>query len=191
MLNIKIIIGSTRQKRFSDKPAAWIFELAKSKPDVSVELLDLRDYPLPFFDEPISPAYRTEPYTNPVVVKWVSKIQEADAFIIVTPEYNHGYTGVLKNAMDYPYPQWNNKPVAFVAHGGVGGGRVVEQLREVAVELQMAPIKNGVFIPAPWTMLDEKGELKAGALDGFKPNAEHMLTQMLWWANALKAARQA
>ena len=186
MIKIHIIIGSTRQNRFSEKPAHWIFEEVKKREGVEVELLDLRDYPLPFFNEPTPPAGMKEEYKDFIARKWVSKIAEADAYIIVTPEYNHGYPAVLKNALDYGYVQWNNKPVGFVSYGGVAGARAVEQLRLVAIELQMAPIRNAVHIPTFWTMLDEKGNLKTEML---KDMAEKMVTQLIWWASALKTAR--
>src|SRR5204863_325199 len=145
-------VGSTRKERFGERPAKWIFEEAKKRAEASdgaidVELLDLRDYPLPFFDEPASPSSIKEPYTNPEVAKWTAKIADGDAFIVVTPEYNHGYPAVLKNAMDYVYKEWNKKVMGFVAYGSVGGSRSVEQLRAVAIELQMAPLPKAIHIP--------------------------------------------
>lgn len=191
MLKIKIILGSTRPNRFSDKPGAWILEEMRKNKGIDAELLDLRDYPLPFYNEPMSPSMvRNGEYANEIARKWAAKIREADGFIIVTPEYNHGISGVLKNALDYIYAEWNNKPVGFVAYGGVGGARSVEHLRGVAVELQMAPIRNAVHIPQPWNLLDEKGELKEGALEPFTKSANALLNQLVWWAKALKAARK-
>jgi len=191
-LKIKIILGSTRQNRFSDKPGAWIFAEARKKEGVDAELLDLRDYPLPFFDEPMSPTMIKEgKYPNEIARKWALKIREADAFIIVTPEYNHGTSAVLKNALDYIYAEWNNKPVGFVSYGGASGARSVEHLRLVSIEIQMAPIRNAVHIlGGPWNLLDENGKLKDGALDPFQKSAEGMLNQLLWWARALKTARE-
>lgn len=191
-LKIKIILGSTRQNRFNDKPGAWILAETSKKEGVSAELLDLRDYPFPFFDEPVSPSMiKNGEYSNEIVRKWADKIREADAFIIVTPEYNHGTSGVLKNALDSVYAEWNNKPVGFISYGGVGGARSVEQLRLVAIELQMASVRNAVHIlGGPWNLLDENGKLKGGALDPFQKSAEGMLNQLLWWARALKVARE-
>ncbi|MBI2046356.1 MAG: NAD(P)H-dependent oxidoreductase [Parcubacteria group bacterium] len=191
-VKIKIILGSTRQNRFSDKPGAWIFEETKKKEGVDAELLDLRDYPLPFFDEPMSPAMiKDGAYPNEATKKWALKISEADAFIMVTPEYNHGTSGVLKNALDSVYTEWNNKPIGFVSYGGVGGARAVEQLRLVAIELQMAPIRSAVHIMGgPWNLLDDNGKLKDGALEPFQQSAEGMLDQLMWWARALKTARE-
>ena len=104
-IKIKVIIGSTRQNRFSEKPAQWIFEEAKKLEGVEAELLDLRDYPMPFFDDPMSPSMAKGQYSNEIVKKWADKINDGDAFIIVTPEYNHGYSAVLKNALDVIYPE--------------------------------------------------------------------------------------
>ena len=190
-INLQIILGSTRQNRFGDKPAKWILETARNKEGVSAELIDLRDYPLPFFDEPMGPANLQGRYSNEVAARWAKKVAEADAYIITAAEYNHGYTAVLKNALDYAYQEWNNKPVGFVSWGGAMGTRAVEQLREVAIELQMAPIRNAVHIPSFWTLLDEKGNLKESAFDPMRDSAEKFLDQLLWWAKALKAARAA
>ncbi len=188
-LNIKVILASVRDNRFGDKPANWIMEQVKKEEGVVVELLDLRDYELPIFAEGISPAYVQGEYKTPEVNRWAGKIAEADAFIIVTPEYNHGYPSSLKNNIDYLYKEWNNKPVCFVAYGSTGGARVTQQLREVAIELQMAPIRNSVHIMAPWFLTETDGSLKAGVLDVYVKPAENMLAQLTWWANALKKAR--
>jgi NAD(P)H-dependent FMN reductase len=188
-LKIQVILGSTRKGRFSDKPGKWILEEVQKKEGVEAELVDLRDYPLPFFDEPMGPAGLQGKYSSDIAVQWAKKVAEADAYIIAAPEYNHGYPAVLKNALDYAYNEWNNKPVGFVSWGGVAGARVVEQLREVAIELQMAPIRNAVHIPSFWTLLDEKGNLKEGALDQMKDSSNKMLDQLIWWAKALKNAR--
>lgn len=129
-VNVKIILGSTRQGRFSDKPGLWILEKAKERKDIDAELLDLRDYPLPFYNEPISPSVvKNSAYSSEFAREWAEKIKNGDAFIIVTPEYNYGISGVLKNSLDSVYAEWNNKPVAFVAYGAVGGARAVEHLR--------------------------------------------------------------
>ncbi len=190
-LNIKIILGSTRSNRFSEYSGQWIFDVIRKRNDIEAEVLDLRDYEMPFFNEPVSPGYKKNPYAHEVVARWTQKIAEADGFVIVTPEYNHGAPGVLKNALDYVYQEWNNKPVAFVAYGSVGGSRAVEQLRQVSIELQMAPIRNAVHIPAHWTLLDEKGALKSNAFDPYVQSAEGMVDQLAWWVRALKTARRA
>lgn len=190
MTNIKVIAGSTREGRFSDKAAAWIAEEIKKREGVSVELLDLRDYDMPFFNEPISPSYKQEPYKNEAVARFTKKIAEGDAFVIVTPEYNRGTSGVLKNAFDWVYPEWNNKPVAFVSYGSAGGARAVEQLRLNAIELQMAPIRSAVHIPGEQYFPVLFGKADANELFAAqKDKADAMTTQLLWWARALKTAR--
>lgn len=190
MLQVKIIVGSTRPGRFSEKVLPWLTDSASARNDMQVEVLDLREHELPFFDAPMSPAYvQNGEYGSEVVRAWAKKIGEADAYIIIAPEYNHGYTAVLKNALDVVYGEWNNKTVGFVSYGSVGGGRVVEQLRQVAVELQMASTRNAVHIQAPWFLLEENGDLKAGALDGYTDSLKGMLDQLAWWGNALKEAR--
>jgi NAD(P)H-dependent FMN reductase len=186
-LNIKVIVGSTRASRFADKPAQWILGLAQQRPGLAVELLDLRDYPLPLFEEPLPPGLAKDAYTHPVVVRWRDKIKEADGFIICTPEYNHGYPAVLKNALDYTYFAWSRKTVAFVSWGGAGGVRCVEQLRLVTIELDMAPLRAAVHIPNPWFIKD------VGELDS-EPNrqsAAALLDHVTWWAGALRSARTA
>jgi len=186
MLKIKVILGSTRQGRFGDQPAKWIADKAKAK-GLDVELLDLKDYPLPFFEEAMSPSMIKEPYSNPVVQKWTAKIGEADGFIMTAAEYNHGYTAVLKNAIDYVGAEWHKKPVAFVGYGSVGGARAIEQLREVAIETQMAPIRNAVHMTNFWSLLDEKGQIK---MESFEGAGDAMIDQLIWWADALKEARE-
>jgi len=190
MIKIQVIMGSTREGRFVEQPSRWIFEALQKKQEVTAELIDLRDWALPFFDEPISPSFNNGTYKNPLAAKWAAKIGEADGFIMVTPEYNHGYSAVLKNALDYVYREWNNKPVGFVSYGGISGGtRAVQQLRQVVLELQMVPIRNGIHIPMYWTQLDEKGQYKN--MDAHKEGTENFLNQLITWTTALKTIRDA
>lgn len=186
---MQVIIGSVRANRFGDKPAHWIAALAHEA-GFEVEVLDLKDWQLPDYSEPV-PASQLGPgkYTNAEGERWAAKIAEADAYIVVTPEYNHGYPGSLKNALDWTYSGWNNKPVGFVAYGTVGGARVVDQLRAVAGELQMADVRTAVHIIKPWELL-EAGQLKAGALDPYVDGAKGMLTQLAAWGAALRSVRQ-
>jgi NAD(P)H-dependent FMN reductase len=189
-LTIKVIAGSTREGRFSDKAAVWIVEEINKEDGIAVEVLDLRDYDMPFFNEPASPAFKQEPFKNEAVARFTKKIDEGDAFVIVTPEYNHGTSGVLKNALDWVYPEWNNKPVAFVSYGGVGGARAVEQLRLNAIELQMAPIREAVHIPGEQYFPVIMGKADADALfSATSEKARGMIAQLLWWTRALKNAR--
>lgn len=184
-LKIKVIVGSTRANRFSEKPSQWIFDLAKKRTDLDVELLDLRDHPLPFFEEAMPPGLAKDQYANPVVAAWRDKIREADGFIICTPEYNHGYPAVLKNALDYTYFSWARKAVAFVGWGGAGGVRSVEQLRLVTIELDMVPTRWAVHIQNPWFIKD----ISDIDTDQNRAAGAALLDHLTWWANALKAAR--
>ena len=191
-MKIHVIIGSTRQKRFSEKPATWIYEEARKRNRLDVELVDLREYPLPFFDEPVSPIRLKGKYSHDIVNKWARKVAEADAYIIVSPEYNHGYPAVLKNALDALYPEWNNKPVGFVSYGNAGGARAIEQLRQVAIELQMAPIKQAIHIPVHVLLAiirPQEGDT-ANPFDTLKDRADAFLDQLIWWTKALKVARE-
>ncbi len=189
-LNIKVIVGSTREGRFSDKAAAWIADELKKQETLLVEVLDLRDYDMPFFNEPVSPAFKQEPYKNEAVARFTAKIAEGDAFVIVAPEYNHGTSGVLKNAIDWVYQEWNNKPVAFVSYGSVGGARGVEQLRLNTIELQMAPIREAVHIPGDQYFPVLFGKADANEMFAkLTDKAQAMIAQLIWWARALKDAR--
>ena len=184
---IGIVIGTTRQGRFGDKPAAWIHGLAAGRADMQVEIVDLRDYPMPLFDEPASPFY--VPPKNEAAQRWGRKVAELDGFIFVTSEYNHAPPASLKNALDYAYKEFNRKPAAFVGYGGVGGARAVEHLRMICVELQMAPTRSGVFIGGADFMgmfLHGKTFADTPHLD---PTAVAMLDDLAWWVHALKAAR--
>jgi NAD(P)H-dependent FMN reductase len=186
---IGIVISTTRSGRFGDKPAAWIRDLAAARTDLEFEVIDLRAYPLPFFDEPASPAWA--PPKNEVARGWADKVASLDGFIFVTAEYNRGVPAVLKNALDYAYQEFNRKPAAYVGYGGVGAARAVEQLRLINVELQMAPLRAGVHIGDA----DFLGMLREGKTFGdlrhVEPAARAMLDELGWWAQTLKSARTA
>jgi NAD(P)H-dependent FMN reductase len=187
-LKIAVILGSIREGRFGETPARWIHDIARARSELDVSLLDLRDHPLPLFDDRTSPAYGESKYEE--ARAWQKTVGAFDAFILVTPEYNHGPSAVLKNALDWAYKEWNNKPVSFVAYGGVGGARAVEQLRLIAIELQMAPIRSAVHILLPDMMAVRKGEKTLAELEHLSKSASGMLDQLVWWARALKAARE-
>jgi NAD(P)H-dependent FMN reductase len=186
---IGIIVGSTRPGRFADHPAKWINEIAGQRAEFDVELLDLRDWPLPFFNEETSPAWG--PSKNEVAQRWQKKIDSLDGFIVIAAEYNRGPTAVLKNALDYGYKEWNKKPIAFVGYGGVGGARSVEQLRLHSVELQMAPTRAAVHIQIPIYLAVIKGEKTLNDFPELVQGAKDMLDQFTWWLKALKTARDA
>lgn len=184
---IGIIVGSTRANRFADKPTEWIANIAKTHTDLDFEVVDLRDYPMPFFEEATSPAWA--PSQNEVAQRWQKKVDELDGYIFITAEYNRGPTAVLKNAIDYAYNEWNNKPAAFVGYGGVGAARAIEQLRLHAVEMQMAPIRTGVHILMPDFVAVLQQGRKLEEFEHLNQSATAMLDQLSWWAKALKTAR--
>jgi NAD(P)H-dependent FMN reductase len=190
MTVISVIVGSTREGRFSEKPAKWILQHLKKRDGVDARLLDLRDFPMPFFDQQATPATPgREPYTNEAVQRWTAAIGESDGFVFVTPEYNYGTSAVLKNAIDWVYPEWNRKPVAFVSYGSAMGARGVQQLRLTAIEVQLAPIRSSVLIPVAtlWAHY-QGGDVDAGLAE-VGASAGAMIDDLLWWTAALKAAR--
>ncbi len=157
---IHVILGSIRVGRAGEKVAKWFMKAVSEVPNVELKLIDLLDYPLPMFAEAVPSSMRQDPHENPAIQKWLSTIAEADGFIIITPEYNHSYSSVLKNALDYPYHEWRDKPVGFVSYGGfAGGARAVEHLRQVAGELHMLDVRDQVLIPTVWSAFDEQGNL--------------------------------
>jgi NAD(P)H-dependent FMN reductase len=185
---LAIIIGSIRPNRFADRPANWIAEIARERGPFDVEILDLKDYRLPLFAEEASPAHG--PSKDAVLQRWRDKIESFDAYILIAAEYNHGPTPALKNALDHGYHEWSRKPVAFVGYGGVGGARAVEQLRQITIELQMAPIRSAVHILLPdfVAVLRDGKELRE--FDHLNQGARDLLDQLAWWSNALKPARE-
>ncbi len=187
---IAVIIGSTRPTRFGDKPAKWIRDHASQRTDIDVELVDLAEYDLPFFDAPASDAWM--PASNPEVLRWQAKLKEFDGYIFVVAEYNRSNTGALKNALDQAYTPFIRKAAAFVGYGSVGGARAVEHLRTIMVELQTVPVRQGIHIGGgdfAAIMFGQKtwDEVK-GTFDAFVPD---LLDNLVWWTNATKAAREA
>jgi NAD(P)H-dependent FMN reductase len=190
MARIHVIVGSTRPNRFGDKPARWVAEHLAARGDLDVEVVDLRDYPLPFFDRPRSPARTLRDYPDEAVERWGRKIDEADGFVVVTPEYNHGYPAVLKNALDHLFPEWHRKPVAFVGYGNVGGARAIEQLREVAVELEMAPLRHAIHIlPDMMLPVMRADGYDPSLFEPLEPKLQPLADDLAWWSRALAAAR--
>ncbi len=189
-LKVIVILGSTREGRFSERPAEWLMQELAKRTDIDAEMLDLRDYPMPFFNETETPSYKQKPYSDPAVIKWTAQIADGEAFIVIAPEYNRGYPAVLKNALDYVYQEWNNKPISFVSYGSALGARSVEQLRLVAVELQMAPIRNALHMPYDVVMAIGAGKPDAAVFGPFTEKLNGLVEQLIWWGNALKAGRE-
>ena len=190
MTVISVIVGSTREGRFSEKPAKWILQHLKKREGVDARLLDLRDFPMPFFDQPVTPATPSRPaFEHEVVQRWTTAIAQSDGFVFVAPEYNYGPSAVLKNAIDWVYPEWNRKTVGFVSYGSAMGARGVQQLRLTAIEVQLAPIRSSVHIPVATLMAHYRGGDVDAGLAELEAPAEAMIDDLLWWTTALKTAR--
>lgn len=187
--HIGIIISTTREGRFGERAARWVAEIAGSRTDVTTEVVDLRDYPLPFFESVASP--RFVPIDTPEAKKWSNKLAELDGYVFITAEYNHSISGVLKNALDFVFAEPARKPAAFVGYGAVGGARAVEHLRHIVVELSMVPLNRAVHInmePFAGMMRDGKDFADYPYL---APTVETMLEELAWYADTLKQGRQA
>ena len=186
-LKIAIVIGTTRAARFGHKAARWVADIAAARNDIDAEVVDLRDFPMPFFDEVASNAWA--PSQNPVAQSWQKKVAEFDGYVFVTAEYNHGVPAVLKNALDYAYPEWSKKAAGFVGYGSVGGARAVEHLRLIAAELQLATIRNGVYIQGADFMAVWREGKELKDISYLQAGVKDMLDQLVWWTRALKTAR--
>ncbi|HEY8596213.1 MAG TPA: NAD(P)H-dependent oxidoreductase [Devosiaceae bacterium] len=185
---IGVIVSSVREGRFADRVLEWFMPIANARNDLEFEILDLKDFPLPFYDEAALPAMGG-PAKNEVANKWRARLAEMDGFVLITAEYTRGPTAALKNALDWAYGEWNRKPAAFVAYGSAGGARAVEQLRSNLVELQVTPVRHAVHVGGA----DFMGMLMQGKTFADFPyydnNAKDLLDHLGWWANTLKAGR--
>src|SRR5712672_4589825 len=184
MLRVGIITGSTRPNRKSLNVAKWVLETARKRNDADYELVDIKDFELPLFDEPTPPSMGQ--YQQPHTRRWAAKIASLDAFVFVSPEYNHGIQAALKNAIDFLFAEWNHKAAGFVSYGGAGGARAVEQLRLVLAEVQIATVRNQALL----SMFTDFENFSV-----FKPDPGHekavgtMLDQVVAWGGALKQLR--
>ncbi|GIF15661.1 NADPH-dependent FMN reductase [Actinoplanes teichomyceticus] len=185
MVRIAIVVGSTRPGRNSEAVAGWVHEQASRRGDAQFELVDIATFDLPILDEPVPPSMGQ--YSKEHTKRWAAKIAEFDGYVFVTPEYNHGPSGALKNALDYLYGEWNNKAAGFVSYGSAGGTRAVEQLRLIAAELQMATVRSQVALSL-FTDFEN--------FSTFRPTANHdaamntMFEQLVSWSTAMKTVRE-
>lgn len=188
---IALVIGSTRDARFADIPAQWMLKQAQARTEIEVELVDLRDFDLPLFNEVASNAWA--PSQSAAAVAWQKKMGEFDGYIFVVAEYNRSITGALKNALDQAYVEWARKPMTAIAYGSVGGTRAMEHLRNIAVELQMVPTRNAVHLGMGDFFKVHPGFGGSGNMAdveaGLLPSAAAALDDLVWWAKATKAAR--
>jgi NAD(P)H-dependent FMN reductase len=185
MIKIGIIIGSTRPGRKAEAVARWVHGVATKRSDAEFELVDIKDFDLPLLDEAMPPA--AGKYSQPHTRAWAAKIVSFDAYVFVTPEYNHGPSGALKNAIDYLYREWNNKAAGFVGYGSAGGTRAVEQLRQVMGELLVADVRAQVALSLH-TDFENFSTFKPAPMHEKSVNA--MLDQVIAWGTALKTLRK-
>jgi NAD(P)H-dependent FMN reductase len=185
MIKIGIIVGSTRPGRKAEAVARWVLDIARGRSDAEFELVDVEEFHLPLLDEPIPPSLNR--YTHPHTKRWAERIAPFDGFVFVTPEYNHGTSGALKNAIDFIYKEWNNKAAGFVGYGSAGGVRAVESLRLVMGEIQVADVRAQVML----SLIDDFENYTV-----FKPRPHHgkmvetMLDQVIAWSGALRPLRE-
>jgi NAD(P)H-dependent FMN reductase len=184
-LNIHVIIGSVREGRIGLPIANWVMEQAAGRDDLACELVDLKEWDLPFFWHPRPPAAGN--YTDPLQIRWAEKIAAADGYILVSPEYNHSGSAALKNALDTVYAEWNRKPLGLVAYGGIGGARSAEQIRLTAIALEMAPISSAVHLVRPGAK--RNGEVFEGDAHDAKA-LDALLDELAWWGRTLKMGRE-
>jgi NAD(P)H-dependent FMN reductase len=184
MIKVAIILGSTRPGRNGEAVARWVHRIAARRQDAAVELVDIQSFNLPLLDEPVPPSMGQ--YSKPHTKAWAAKVDAFDAYVFVTPEYNHGTSGALKNAIDYLYREWNNKAAGFVSYGSAGGARAVEQLRLIMAELQVATVRAQVLLSL-FTDFENFASFKPAAHQ--EKAVEAMFDQLVPWGEALKALR--
>ena len=185
MTKIAIILGSTRPGRNGEAVAKWVYQVAQRRSDAEFELVDIKDFNLPLLDEPVPPIMGQ--YSKPHTKTWAAKIDNFDGYVFVTPEYNHGIPGALKNAIDFLFAEWNNKAAGFVSYGGANGARAVEQLRLVLAEVQMATVRLQVLL----SMFTDFENFSVFKPDSRKEKSVNdMLDQLVAWSDALKTLRK-
>jgi len=181
MLRIALIVGSTRAGRFADIPAQWLLAGACDRSDLVVDTLDLRTWRLPLLGE-------ADP--DDTAGSWARQIERFDGYVATVAEYNHGPTAVLKNALDLGGKGWRRKPIGFVGYGGVGGARAIEQLRAIAIELQLAPIRQSVHVGAEVFQQVSRYGVPLEEYEHLATTRDRLFEDLSWWARALRAARE-
>lgn len=182
-MKIAIVIGSTRPNRKGEEVAQWVFQHAKKRSEAEFEIVDIKEFSLPLLDEPELPA--TGKYSKQHTKDWSAKINSFDAYIFVTPEYNHSTSGALKNAIDFLYNEWVNKAAAFVGYGAEGASRAIEHLRQIMATLQVADVRAQVSLSLQKDF--ENNKIKSS--DHHEKSLNQLIDQLLAWGNALKTVR--
>jgi NAD(P)H-dependent FMN reductase len=183
-LKVAVILGSNREGRFGPVVADWFLSRAAGHPDIETEVVDVAEPALPF-----ALSYRPGPEARGQLALVTPKLARADAFVVLTPEYNHSFPAPLKNLIDWHHAEWQAKPVAFVSYGGISGGlRAVEQLRQVFAELHAVSVRDTVSFHNAGALFDDEGRHKDPAAGDAA--AKSMLDQLVWWGHALREAKE-
>ncbi|MCU1558913.1 MAG: NAD(P)H-dependent oxidoreductase [Microbacteriaceae bacterium] len=187
---ITIIVASTRSTRFADLPLSWIVERLGARDDLAIEVLDLRDNQLPYYDSPTPPARAPRTYYTEAERAIGEALDRADGYLVITNEFNHGYSAALKNVLDHFFVEFRRKAIAFAGYGSVGGSRAIEQLRQVVSELEMASTRHAVHIVGS-QMLQIRAEPQsaAGIFEAMNDRLDLVVDDLAWWATALQTAR--
>ncbi len=188
MSRLALIVASTRTTRFADHPLAWI---QPKLHEFDVDVIDLREINLPYYDLPKAPAMAHREYSSDTERELGERLDAADGILVITNEFNHGYSAALKNVLDHYFIELSHKPIGFVGYGNVGGSRAIEQLRQVAIELDMVPIKFSVNIMGPQFMAIREGIPAEKAFAPLEVPLGRMLESLRWWVDATTAARAA
>lgn len=182
-MKLMIINGSVREGRMSDHVQKWVLEILQPNIELDLDIADLKEINLPFFDEPIVPSMNKGHYKNPAGRAWADRVEASDAFIMLTAEYNHGPTAVLKNAIDWVYDGWANKPVGFISYGGVAGGtRAVQQLKQNVLNVKLYPAHANIHIPVIWQAFDIEGRPRH---HGLNDSLLHLISELKHLHNRL------
>jgi NAD(P)H-dependent FMN reductase len=190
-VRLLLVVASTRTGRFADHPLAWLQERLGARTELDVEVLDVRDHPMPFYDLPRPPALAQRAYTTDAERALGERLDAADAYLVLTNEFNHGYSAALKNLLDHFYAEFRHKPMAFVGYGNVGGARAIEQLRQVAAELDMVSVRETVnILGQQMAVIREAGALPEDVTAFLDPRLAVMLDNLVWWSRALTEARR-
>jgi NAD(P)H-dependent FMN reductase len=187
---IELIVASTRSTRFADPVTAWVRDTLEPRGDLELGVIDVRDVGLPAYDLPTPPALAHRQYATDEQRALGERLDAADGFIVITHEFNHGYSAPLKNLLDHYFVELEHKPIAFIGYGNVGGARAIEQLRQVVAELSMVSVRESVHVLGyQFPAVRSGGEPASQALAMLEPRLTTMTDHLLWWARALTAAR--
>jgi len=187
---IALIVASTQSVRFADLPLGWLTDRLSARDDLALSVLDLREHPLPFYDRPTPPAKLARAYSDDRERRLGELLDAADGYLVLTNEFNHGYSAALKNTLDHYFAEFRRKAMGFVGYGNVGGSRAIEQLRQVAAELEMVSTRHALHIMGPQMQQIRSDELIAHAVfESLDDRLDTVVTDLVWWADALRRAR--